>query len=215
MRTFAAGVVAGLMAFSGGLAHAQTTQPDFSGTWSLDKSLSTDVSQVSIPPTTPAGMAPGGRARVGIGGIGSRGGGRSRGAGSRSAGEALTPAEQAKAKVLSDQLKTGSSTLVITQQDSSFIVNDSRANALFFETTGVSEDNQLGGETLTSSTHWDESRIVTEFVLGTDLTVDYTYTLLPKTNQLVVRVTRKTDAASRAMSPEIKLVYKLTPPSPR
>lgn len=207
MKTLAAGVVAGLMAFCSGPAHAQTAQPDFSGTWSLDRSLSTDVNQASILPSASVGMTPGGRGRAGIG-IG--GGGRSRGAGSRNAGDALTPAQQAKAKVLTDQLKTAFSTLVITHRDTSFIVNDSRANALFFETTGVSEDNQLGGETLTSSTHWDDSRLVTEFALGTDLTVVYTYTLLPKTSQLVVRVTRKTGAASRTTSPEIKLVYKLT-----
>jgi hypothetical protein len=207
MKTFAAGVVAGLMAFCSGPAYAQTVQPDFSGTWSLDRSLSTDVSQMSMPPSAPPSMASGGRARGGFG-IGGRGG--SRGGGSRNSGDALTPAEQAKAKVLSDQLKAASSTLIITHQDSSFIVNDSRANALFFETTGVSEDNQLGGETLTSSTHWDDSRLVTEFTLGTDLTVVYTYTLLPKTNQLVLRITRKAGTASRATSPEIKLVYKLT-----
>ena len=98
MKTFAAlGVVAGPVAFSGGPARAQTAQPDFSGTWSLDRSLSTDVSQVSVLPFASAGLAPGSRARVGIGigGAGRlRGARRGRGMPANDASRLITPRDR-------------------------------------------------------------------------------------------------------------------------
>jgi hypothetical protein len=228
MKMFAAFsiLIAALAALSGGPA-AQTApagptasqtenassdaQPDFSGSWSLDRSLSTDPGQMTLLPSANGGQSPTGsrgRGGIGLGGFGRQRGG---GQGARSAGDVLTPDEQAKLKVLTNQLKTASATLVITHKEPSFIVSDAQGNALFFETDGASDDNQLAGETLTSSTRWDTSRLVTEYVLGSHLTVVYTYTLLPKTNQLVLRVTRKTDGTQRMPVPEIKLAYKLTP----
>jgi hypothetical protein len=228
MKMFAAFsiVVAALAALSGAPA-AQTApagptasqtentssdaQPDFSGTWSLDRSLSTDPGQMTLLPSAGSGrsaISSRGRGGIGIGGFDRQRGG---GQGARGEADALTPEEQARLKVLTNQLKTASGTLVITHKEPSFIVSDAQGNALFFETDGASDDNQLAGETLTSSTHWDTSRLVTEYVLGSHLTVVYTYTLLPKTNQLVLRVTRKTNSTQRTPAPEIKLAYKLTP----
>ena len=181
--------------------------PDYSGIWTLDRGLSTDLTRISLQPVAGADSRP--RVGIGRGGLGIRSGG-----GERWTNEALTPDEQAGLKALSDQLRTSFATLIITHDDPSFIVNDSQSNALFFETNHATDTNHLAVSDLVSSTDWDGSRIATEFNLGSHVKVDYTYTLLPSTNQLVLRVVRKDDSG-RSVIPEIKLVYTRPPSSPK
>ena len=222
MKIFAyLGMLVGAVAVSAILASGQTappaevsgdTRPDFSGTWSLDRSLSTAPNQMSLAPAAndnrPSDRGNGG----GFGGFGRQ---RRGGAASRGAGEVLTPIEQSRLKAFTDELKTSFATLGISHHDPSFVVSDAQGRAQFFQATSVSDENYLGTETVTSSTHWDGSRLVTGYLLGSHLTLVYTYTLLPKTKQLVLRVTRKSEGDQRTTGPEIKLVYKLTPTSPQ
>lgn len=178
------------------------TRPDLTGTWTLDRSLSTDPAQIrfDVSPNATRHENRGGRGRFGIGG------GRNASDGGT---EVLTPVEQSRLDAFTHELKTSSTTLTISHHDPSFVVADTQDHAQFLHTNGSSDENHVGSETVVGSAHWDGSRIVTEFVLSSRVTLVYTYTLLPKTNQLVIRVARKDDGLQRATGPEVKLVYKL------
>src|SRR5262245_39550000 len=91
---------------------ATSEHPNFSGSWSLDRNISTDPGQIELVPSENAARRP---QRGGIGGIGGfgRGGGRRRADGANST-EGLTSVEQERLKALTDQLKTSAGTLVIS-----------------------------------------------------------------------------------------------------
>ena len=181
-------------------------KPDFSGTWALDRNISTDPGQIDLGPGTTTNRQPQRGGIGGFGGFGGRGGYRPRTNGQAS-GEGLTPVEQERLKAITDQLKTASGTLVISHHDPDFVVNDAQNHTFFLHTTGVNEENHLGATTINSSTHWDGARLVTECVLGSRLTLVYTYTLLPDTKQLVVRVSRQAGDRQRA-GQDVRLVYR-------
>lgn len=199
-------MVAAMAAVTHAAPATDTDKPDFSGTWALDRNISTDPTQIDFAPAaTPNRPMRGG---FGGGGIGGFGGGRSRQRrNEQSAEEGLTQVEQERLKVLTDQLKTATATLVISHHDPDFVVNDAQNHTLFLHTTGVNDDNHVGSTTISSTTHWDGSKIVTECVLGSRLTLVYTYTLLPNTKQLVVRVSRHAGDRQRA-GQDVRLVYR-------
>jgi hypothetical protein len=181
---------------------ADTDKPDFSGTWALDRNISTDPAQIDFAPAASSSRPQ----RGGFGGgFGGRGGSRQRTNGDSSQG--LTQVEQERLKALTDQLKTATGTLVISHHDPDFVVNDAQNHTLFLHTTGVNDDNHVGATTISSSTHWDGSRLVTECVLGSRLTLVYTYALVLNTKQLVVRVSRQVGDRQRA-GQDVRLVYR-------
>src|SRR4029077_1037063 len=143
----------------------------------------------------------------GIGGFGGAGRGGRRRAGGQNAEGSLTPIEQERPKALTEQLKTSTATLVISHHDPDFVVNDAQDHTLFLHTTGEREENHLGTITISSSTRWDGPRLVTECVLGSRLTPLATYTLLPNTRQLVVRVARQAEDR-RPAGQDVRLVYR-------
>jgi hypothetical protein len=207
---------------SAGLARVQTAfpaavpipaqaRPDFSGTWSLDRSISTDLGKASFEPATDRSRQGGGRRGGGFGGggFGGRGGfGGSGGSRSRygDSPSDSTPDERARLSALTDQLKKGAATLVISHHDPSFVINDSLDHTQFFQTTGSSDEHQLASTKVTSTTRWEESRLITEYDLGSRKLV-YTYALLPATRQMVLRVRLEANGSQRATGPEIKLVF--------
>jgi hypothetical protein len=184
-----------------------TEKPDFSGTWALDRNISTDPAQIDFAPAATANRQPQRDGFGGGGGIGGFGGGRSRQRTNGQGSEGLTQVEQDRLKALTDQLKTATGTLVISHHEPDFVVNDAQNHTLFLHTTGVNDDNNVGATTISSSTHWDGSRLVTECVLGSRLTLVYTYTLLPNTKQLVVRISRPAGDRQRA-GQDVRLVYR-------
>jgi len=181
-------------------------KPDFSGTWTLDRNISTDPGQIDFGRGTTTNRQSQRGGIGGFGGFGGRGGFRPRNNGQGS-GEGLTQVEQERLKAITDQLKSASGTLVISHHDPDFVVNDAQNHTFFLHTTGVNEENHLGATTINSSTHWDGSRLVTECVLGSRLTLVYTYTLVPNTKQLVVRVARQSGDRERA-GQDVRLVYR-------
>jgi hypothetical protein len=190
-------------------AEQGSQKPDFSGTWALDRNISTDPAQIDFAPASTAGQRPqrGGIGGFGGGGFGGGGRGGRRRTDSQSSADSLTSIEQERLKALTDQLKTAMAMIVISHHDPDFVVNDSQDHTLFLHTTGEREENHLGTITLSSSTHWAESHLVTECVLGSRLTLVYTYTLLPNTKQLVVRVARQAEDR-RPAGQDVRLVYR-------
>jgi hypothetical protein len=187
--------------------------PDFSGTWTLDRSLSNDPAQVNFG-GAPVQQNQGNRRRGGFGGFGGLGGfgggGGGRGSNNTSNSSASgTSDERARLTALTDELKKASATLVISHHDPSFVVNDALDHTLFFNTTASREDHTLGDVTFSSTSHWEGDRIVVEYAISSRRTLVYTYTLLPKTNQMVLRVRPQFNDGTNAS--ELKLVYTLTP----
>ena len=186
-------------------------RPDFSGTWSLDPSISTDLSKANLDAPqnnrtqrSGGGFGGGSRRRGGSGGFG----GARPDNGNTAASS--TPDERTRLQALTDLLKTGSASLVISHHDPSFVINDAQNRTQFFKTDGSMDEHQLGSVTVTSTTHWEGSRLVTTYALSSRQTLVFTYTLLTATKQLVLRVRRDVTEVQRGTGPELKLVYKLT-----
>jgi hypothetical protein len=217
-------VVVGLAAAGAVRAGAQTSppspppptpaeaRPDLSGTWSLDRSISSDPSKANFEATPgnrsqrSGGFGGGSRRRGGFGGFG---GGRPDS--QDAAAAASTPDERARLQALTDVLKAAFATLVISHHEPSFVINDAQNHTQFFKTDGSVDEHQLGSLTVTSTTHWEESRLVTTYSLSSRQQLVYTYTLLSATQQLVLRVRRDVTEVRRGTGPELKLVYVLAP----
>jgi hypothetical protein len=184
-------------------------RPDFSGTWSLDPSISSDLSKASLDAPQnrrierSSGFGGGSRRRGGLGGFG---GARPD---SQDTAASSTPDERARVQAFMDLLKKGSASLVISHHDPSFVVNDAQNQTQFFKTDGSVDEHHLGSIDVTSTTHWEGSRLVTAYALNSRQQLVYTYTLLPATKQLVLRVRRDLTEVQRGAGPELKLVYTL------
>src|SRR5271170_3512044 len=92
------------------------TRPDFSGTWSLDRSISSDPDKASFVPANRRSNQGGGGRGGGFGGRGGFGGG-SRSRYQDSSSDDMTSEEKTRLSVLTDLLKKGSATLVISHHD--------------------------------------------------------------------------------------------------
>jgi hypothetical protein len=188
-------------------------RPDFTGTWQIDRSISNDPQQTTFEPSPDRARQNSGsgyRRRGGFGGGGSGSGG-SRPDSQSSAESSMSPDERARLQALVDMLRTASATLVISHHEPSFVVNDAKNQTQFFKTDGSGEENHLGAATLSSSTHWEVSRVVTTYTLSDRQRLVFTYTLLPATEQLVLRVHRDATDGQRTGTAELKLVYSLSP----
>jgi hypothetical protein len=211
----------GLAAICAGPATTQTLPPaasaapadrlDFSGTWSLERSISTDLAQITFDPG--GDRQPNTNPRGGFGGRSGRGsGGRNTRQGSGNGTAALTPLEQQRLKALTSMLKSAASTLIISHHDPDFVVNDAEDHTQFFQTNGARNENYAGSTTVTSSTQWEGSRIVTRYDVSSRLTLAYTYTLLPKTREMVLRIARRSSDRQSQGEQEVKLVYERVAP---
>jgi len=187
---------------------ADDARADFSGTWTIDRGLSNDAAQVNFD-------APQNRAtsRGGVGGYGGRGGfgGRTGSTNRDSNAGTTTTDERTRLAALTEFLKTAYGTLVISHHEPNFVVNDANDHTWFLHTTGVREEQQAGAATLPCSTRWVGERLVTEFTISSRRTLVYTYTLLPATKQMVLRVRLDVSDGPRGNGSELKLVYRLAP----
>ena len=189
------------------------TAPDLSGTWLLDKDVSVDLTKVSFVP--PAGNA-GGRTQTrnrrggGFGGFGGGGFGGGGGDRQRDTPAKLTNEEQARLKALAEDLKTGWTQLVISQHEGTVVINDAKDRTYFLKTDGSAADNHVGALTLSSTTRVEDARVVTEWPLGSRITVVYAYAVVTRGRQLVVRVNYRNPDANdvRPFEPSVYLLYK-------
>ena len=62
------------------------------------------------------------------------------------------------------------------------MINDAQNHTQFFKTDGSIDEHQLGSVTVTSTTHWEGSRLVTAYALSSRQQLVFTYTLLPRRN---------------------------------
>ena len=68
-------------------------------------------------------------------------------------------------------MKTGWAKIVISQHDETLVINDERDRTYFLKTNGSAVDNHVGAITLSSTTRVDGDHVVTEWPLGSRMTV--------------------------------------------
>ena len=192
---------------------ADSPTPDLSGTWTLDKTISVDPSKITLMPTAGANGNQSHRGGGRHGGFGGYGGGGRNYSGSSNhdtsngGATSLSLVEQQRLKVVTDELRTASASLVISQQDSKVVVQDALKRSQSFPTDGSKTTNNVADNVIESTTRWTNGHLVTECPVSDRLTLVYTYTLLPATNQLVLRVNRKDGDNLRPFDPDVKFVY--------
>jgi hypothetical protein len=199
----------GVIALVGASVRGQTPtppRPDFSGTWTLDPDVGTELAKITLVPSSNNNARPMGGMRRG-GGFGGRsfGGSRQR---DQNSGPKLTNDEQARLKAMADMLKGGWAKLTIALHEPSFVVNDARDRTLFFSTDGNGGDSHVGDFTISTTTRWDGDRLLTEWPIGPDVTLVYSYTLQANMKRLVVRIERKDGQSTRPLDPSIYLMYR-------
>jgi hypothetical protein len=188
--------------------------PDFSGTWTLDRLMSNDPTQVNFeapPPQAPGATNPhrGGFSASGFGMRAGSGGGGGSNSRSQSEASAITPDERARLTALTNQLKGASATLTIAHQDPKVAITDALGRTLTFETDASRDNHTFGAVTFTSTSHWEGDRIIVEAAISDRRTLVYTFTLLPNTHQMVLRVRPQFSDLPQVNGSELKLVYSL------
>ena len=201
-------IVTGAQSGTQGTAPADT-HPDFSGTWSLDTNLSDDLSRVDFGGGQESDRRTGRGGGSGGGRRGSRGG-----FGAPGSGDTSTRLEKSRLEDLINELKKGFALLVVSHHEPTFVINDGLDFTQFFRTNGVMDEHPFSSGPITSTTRWEGSRLVTEYALSSRQKLTCTYTVLPATKQMVLRV--RLDAGTwQPPARELKLVYNLKPPDPK
>lgn len=206
-----------LLGFSGGRALAQT---DFSGSWTLDRDISGDLSKANFEPQAVQTRQNGGGFSGGFGGrgFGGRNGGARRsggGDGSNRGGTALTDDEKARLRELALYVK-GLAGIVIEHTDhSTFTVTDAQGRSHLFPTDGTKTPQGFATATIDTVTKWDGPHMVTAYTIGPSHDLIFTYILIRATKQLALRIQLDDAGRARADVPELKLVYRLKAGSPK
>jgi hypothetical protein len=213
MRRFASIALAAIVSIVCVLrGQTQATPPDaahpnFSGTWTLNRQLSDDP----LESTFDRSQNRGDQEARGMGGYGGRRGFGGRGGGfggsprAAASGDAGTQ-RSATASELIHEAKTSSTSLVISHSDPSLAVTNAFGHTSLFRTDGTSDTHQLPSGTVHSTTRWSGVRLTTQYDLGNGELLTYTYTLVPATQQLVVRIQLQR-TQREAYAPVLKLVY--------
>ena len=211
----------GLVPMSGGPAARQApppqpppavpAHPNLSGTWALDSTIGDDPAQAAFePPAAENRRGAGGRGgRFGFGPGGFRGslGGR----GGEGSADALTADERARLEALTDEIRASSARLTISHDNPSFAVTDAQGRTALFRPMGARTSISLAASIVPSTSSWEGSRLVAGYQLGGTHRLVCSYTLLEKTEQLVVRIHLASGDNCRVMGPEAKFVYSLVP----
>jgi hypothetical protein len=194
MRGARAAVLVALFACAAmsGATHAQSRpparmpapgdHPNFSGDWRLNRELSDEA-----PARDENQPAPGARPG-GFGGFGGRG--RFGGRGGYGASRRSVDASDDRATMLEaiGDARSPSPTLTISHSPGNIAITDARGRTRFFQTTGARDKHQYGAGTLDSTTSWIGDQLVMQYDLGPGRRLTSTYSFVPATKQLVVRI---------------------------
>jgi hypothetical protein len=207
-------LIAGGLACSAAPAAAQV---DFTGSWTLDRELSADLTKANFEPQK-AQTSHNSGFTGGLGGFGGRGGygGRS-GGGSRQPssdnsrnGSALTADERTRLHEIAEYVK-GFTSLVIDHTDhSTFTVTDAQGRSRLFPTDGSKTQHAFATTTIDSTTRWDGPHMVTVYTISPTRDLVFTYILVPSSKQMALRIRLDESGRPRTDIPELRLVYKVT-----
>jgi hypothetical protein len=181
-----------------GFGDAQTVpagERDLSGKWALDVYLSDSPKHVAdalAATFAPSASGEAGRAR-----------GRAE---TIQAGQKDDP----RRKELIDAVRFPPLTLTISETGTGVRFTDSMGRTRTFEANGKKAPHQFDAGAIDTRTMWVGPQLVIEYDLGQDLLLQYTYSLVPTTKQLLTLVT-VVGKSERAAPFEIKQVYNRVP----
>jgi hypothetical protein len=165
---------------------------DLSGKWTLDTVLSDSPEQIAAAIRIDVGQG-GGESPLGESGSGGfgQGNGRRRGAEPRSSGaqnRQPNAEEQKRIDELTESLRYPPTALTIAQTAAAITVTDEQQRARTLTPNGKREKQTVGSTSLEVATRWEGPQLVSEQDLGGGRLVRYTYSIVPTTKQLLVRV---------------------------
>jgi len=166
-------------------------RPNLSGDWTLNRELSDDPQQFGADDRGADYRRAGGNGRRGGGfggGFGGRGGFRGGYGGSPRTQDDLSAEDRARLQDLANEARAPSPSLEISHSGATIAITDAKGRTRFFQTNGAKDKHQLESGTVDSTTHWNGDQLVTEYDLGSGRRVTYTYTVVPTTRQLVIRI---------------------------
>jgi hypothetical protein len=174
------------------IAGAGQSPLDLSGKWTLDTALSDSPEQIAAAIRIDVG-AGGGENLLGESGRGGagRGTGGRRGAEPRSEGgqnRQPTSDEQKRIDELTESLRYPPTALTIAQTPDAVTITDEQQRARTLTPNGKREKQPVGSASLDVATRWEGPQLVSEQDLGGGRLVRYTYSIVPATKQLLVRV---------------------------
>jgi hypothetical protein len=173
-------------------AVASQAPVDLSGKWTLDTYLSDNPEQIAAALRIDTGQG-GGEALFGeagaAGAFGRSGGGR-RGSGRGGDVQSRQPSadEQKRIDELTQQLRYPPTALTIAQSPAGVTLTDDQNRAQTLAPTGRREKQTVGSATLDVTTRWEGPQLVSEQDLGGGRLLRSTYSIVPTTRQLLVRI---------------------------
>jgi hypothetical protein len=175
--------------------HAQSSGAvDLSGTWTLDTYLSDSPEQVAAAVRLDLGIGAVNRSpNDATSGGDQRGYGRGRGGNYGRQGGApprqdLTPEDQARLDEVANTVRYAAATLTVAQDGSSVTFTDTRAGARTYQTNGKKEKQTFGSATVDATARWQGPQLVIEAELPRDRRMTTTWSIVPTTKQLLMRV---------------------------
>jgi hypothetical protein len=173
-------------------AQAQTSNAtDLSGTWALDTYLSDSPEQVAAAVRIDLGLGAINRSPDGASSAG-RGDGRGRGGmyGRQGAPprQDLSPDEQARIDEVINTVRYAAASLTVAQSASSVTFTDARSTARTYQTNGKKEKQTFGSATVDAAARWQGPQLVIETDLPRDRRMTTTWSIVPTTRQLQMRV---------------------------
>lgn len=183
---------------------------DLSGKWTLDSVLSDSPEQIAAAIRIDVGQ--GGAENLfgesGAGGAARGTGGRRRGEPRSTGGRNPQPnaEEQKRIDELTESLRYPPTALSIAQTPTAITVIDEQQRARTLTPNGKREQQTVGSASLDVASRWEGPQLVSEQDLGGGRLVRYTYSIVPTTKQLLVRVA--IDRTAGFPGPfQIRLVY--------
>jgi hypothetical protein len=179
-----------------GAAQQNAAAVDLSGKWTLDTYLTDSSEQVLAAIRVNLGQGQGEQIFGGgfEGGRYGRGGGMGRrgnpnGPPGRAGSPQLTPDEQKRLDDLIAPIRYPPPTLTISQTASSVTFTDGQGQTRTVAPTGKHEKQTLGDYTFDMTSRWEGPQLVSEQDLDKGRKATYTYSIVPTTKQLLVRIT--------------------------
>ena len=165
---------------------------DLSGKWTLDTALSDGPEQIAAAIRIDVGQG-GGESLFGESGRGgaARGTGGRRGADPRpGGGQNPRPSadEQKRIDELTERLRYPPTALTIAQTPDAIAITDEQQRAWTLTPNGKREKQAVGSASLDVATRWEGPQLVSEQDLGGGRLVRSTYSIVPTTRQLLVRI---------------------------
>ena len=161
---------------------------DLSGRWTLDTYLSDNAEQVAAALRIDLGLGSGQQRSIPIeGGRYGRGRGRSDLPPAGRPTE-VSAAEQNRLEEMVAPLRYPPATLTISQTADAVTFGGAQGESRRFAPNNSRDKQTVGGNSIETRTRWEGPQLVSEHDIGSGRKITYTYSIVPTTKQLLVRI---------------------------